>query len=124
MAGRLEIADQTRETHIRFRNLDNFESYIDAFDQHYESENAILKGYTHKINSPKFKLVNRIQYGNGCDFKHEILEHRGNNCFIPAKGYCFVKYNNFITGEDYSEQYLDFHRIGKRRANNMTKART
>ena len=27
-----------------------------------------------------FKIVNRSQYGNGCDFKHEIIEYRGNNC--------------------------------------------
>ena len=30
---------------------------------------------------------------------------------------------NFITGEDDSEQYLDFHPIEKRRANIKTKAR-
>ena len=33
MVGRLKNADQTRETHIRFRNIDDFESYLNAFDQ-------------------------------------------------------------------------------------------
>ena len=61
---------------------------------------AILKGYIYKIDTLPFKKVNRSQYGNDCDFKHEIIEYRGNNCFIPIKGYCFVKYINFLRGED------------------------
>ena len=56
-------------------------------------------------------------------FKHEIIECRGNNCFIPTKGFCFVKSINFLTGEDYKQQYLDFIRNEKRRSNIMTKAR-
>ena len=68
-------------------------------------------------------LVNRSQYGNGCDFKHEIIECQGTDCFIPTKGYCFVKCINFIKGEDYTEQYLEFIRNEKRRSKCMTKAR-
>ena len=37
MVGRLKVADQTRETHKRFKNIDDFESYINAFDHDYES---------------------------------------------------------------------------------------
>ena len=76
-----------------------------------------------KINTPLFKLVNRSQYGNGCDFKHEIIENRGSNCFIPTKGYCLVKCINHLTGGEYKEQYLDFIRNGKRRSNIMTLGR-
>ena len=103
MVGRLKIANQTRETHISFRKIDDFEAYINAIDQDYESEDAIFNGFIYKINTPQFDLVNRSQYGNGCDFKHEINEYRGENCFIPTKGYCFVKCINFITG-DYKEK--------------------
>ena len=39
------------------------------------------------------------------------------------KGFCFVKCINYLTGEDYKQQYLDFVRNEKRRSNNMTKAR-
>ena len=53
----------------------------------------------------------------------KIIEYRGNNCFIPTKGYCFVKCINFLSGQDYKEQYLDFIRNEKRRSNIMTKAR-
>ena len=96
---------------------------IKAIDQDYQSEDATFNGYIYKINTPQFNLVNRSQYGNGCDFKHEIIEYRGNNCFIPTKGYCFVKCIIFITGNDHKEQYLDFIRNEKRRSNVMTKAR-
>ena len=76
-----------------------------------------------KINTSQFNLVNRSQYGNRCVFKHEIIEYRGNYCFIPTKGSCFVKCTNFITSEDYIKQYLDFIRNETRQSNILTKAR-
>ena len=42
MVGRIKIADKTRETHIRFRDMDDFEAYINAIDQDYESEDAFF----------------------------------------------------------------------------------
>ena len=76
--------------------MDDFEAYISAIDEGYDAEAAIFNGYIYKVDTPQFKKVNRSQYGNGCDFKHEIIEYRGNNCFIPTKGYCFVKSINFL----------------------------
>ena len=106
--GRVKIADQTCGTHKRFRNIGDFEAYINAIDEDYLNDDAIFNGYILEINTPQFNLVNRSQYGNGCDFKHEIIEYRSINCFIPTKGYCFVKCINFVKGEDYKEQYLNF----------------
>ena len=122
MIGSLKVGDQLRQTPIRFRNIDEYESYINAIDDGYDAEDAIFNGYIYNINTPQFNKVNRSQYGNGCDFKHEIIEYRGSNCFIPTKGYCFVKCIDFLTGEDYKEQYLDSIRNEKRRSNLMTKA--
>ena len=85
MVGRIKIADQTRRTHIRFRNIDELESYVNAIDQDYESEEAIFNCYIYKINTPQVTLNNRSQYGIGCDFKHENIEYPGSNCFIPTK---------------------------------------
>ena len=48
MVGRLKIADQTRETQIRFRNIDDFEDYINAIDPNCESEDAIFIGYIYR----------------------------------------------------------------------------
>ena len=44
-------------------------------------------------------------------------------CFIPTKGYCFVECINYLTGQEYKQQYLDFIRNEKTRSNIMTKAR-
>ena len=76
-----------------------------------------------KLNTAQFNLVSKSHYGNGCEFKHGIIEYRGNNCFVPTKEYCFIKCVKFLTGEDYNQQYFDFIRNEKRRSNIMTKAR-
>ena len=123
MVGNLKVGDQIRQTRFRFRNIDDYESYINATDGGYDAEDAIFNGYFYKLNTPQFKKVNRNQYGSGCDFKHEIIQYRGDNCFIPTKCYCFVKCNIYIIGQDYNQQYPDFIRIEKRRSNMMTKAR-
>ena len=112
--GKLSIGDQIRETHISFRNITDYEHYIDAIDEIYDAEDAIFNGYTYKKDTPQFNLVNRSQYGNGCDFEHEIIEYRGNNSYIPTKFYCFINFINFLTGVDYKQQYLDFIRNEKK----------
>ena len=45
MVGKLSNGDQVRETHIRFRNLDDFESYINSIDEGYDSNDSIFNGY-------------------------------------------------------------------------------
>ena len=123
MVVNLKIGDQIRQTHIRFRNMDDFEAYINSIDQDYDSDDSIFNGYIYKINTLQFNKVNRSQYGNGCSFDKIIIEYRGNKCFIPMKGYCFIKCINFLTGKDYKQQYLDFIRNEKRRSNIMVMAR-
>ena len=123
MVGSLIVGDQLHQTHIRFRNMIDFETYINSIDEGCDADDSIFNGYIYKIDTPQFNKVNRSQYGNGCDFKHEIIEYQGNNCFIPTKGYCFVKCINFLTGQDYKDKYLEFIRNEKRRTNIMTKAR-
>ena len=76
MVGRIKIADHIRDTHVGFRNNNDYEPYINKNDQDYESDDALFNGYIYKLNTPQFKLNNRSQYGNGCDFKHEIIEYR------------------------------------------------
>ena len=109
MVGNLKVGDQIRQTHVRFRFMDDYEAYINSIDEGYDeghADDCIFNGYNYKIDTPQFKKVKRSQYGKGCDFKHEIIEYRGNNCFIPTKGYCFNKCFNFLTCEDYKQQYL------------------
>ena len=123
MVGKLKVGDQIRQTHIRFRNMDDYEAYINSIDRDYDSDDSIFNGYIYKIDTPQFNKVIRSQFGNGCSFDKRIVENRGNNCFIPTQGYCFVKCINFLTGQDYKQKYLDFIRSEQRRSNIMTKAR-
>ena len=123
MVVNLKVGDQIRQTHIRFRNISDYEAYFNAIDQDYDSEDALFNGYIYKVNNPQFNKVNRPQYGNGCSFDKIIIEYRGNNCFIPTEVYCFVKCVNYLTGQDYKQEYLDFIRNEKRRSNIMTMAR-
>ena len=104
MVGSLKIGDQFCQTHIRFRNITDYEAYINSIDEGYDAENSIFNGYIYKVNTSQFNVFERSQNGKGCDFKHEIIEYQGNNCFIPTKGYCFIKSVNFITGQDYKQQ--------------------
>ena len=103
--------------------MDDFEAYINSIDEGYDAEDTIFNGYIYKTNTPKFNKVNRSEFGNGCGFDKIIVEYRGKNCFIPTKGYCFVKCINFLTGQDYKAEYSEFIRNEKRRSNIMTKAR-
>ena len=91
LVGNLKVGGQIRETRIRFRNINDHEAYINTIDQDYDSEDTFIAGYIYKLNTPQFNKVNRSQYGNGCSFDKIFIEYRGNNCFIPTKGYCFVK---------------------------------
>ena len=58
-------------------------------------------------------MVNGSKCGYACDFKFEIIEYQGNNCFIPTKRLCFVKCVNYLTGLDYKQQFLQIIRIEK-----------
>ena len=124
MAGKLSVGNQIRTTHFRFRNITDYEHYFNAFDEGgYEPDEAIFSGYIGRKDALQFCSVNRSQYGNCCDFEHEIIEYRGNNCYISTKCYCFIKCINHLTGEDYKKQYLIFLRSEKRRSDIMSIAR-
>ena len=122
MVGNLKVGDQIRQTHSRFEilmimNLTSILMIKNMIQKMLFSMVIFIKK-----NTPQFNKVNRSHYGNGSDFNHETIENRGTNCFIPTKGYCFVKCNNFLTGQEYKQQYLDFFRKEKKRSNIMTKA--
>ena len=85
MVGTLQIGDQLRQTQIRLRNITNFEAYITSIVKGYDAEDATLNGFFYKLDTPQFNIVRRSQCGNGCNFKHEIIEYQGNICFIPKK---------------------------------------
>ena len=124
LIGSLLVGEIEQKTNIRFKNVDDFESYINAIDNSgYDSEDVIFTGWLYKLNSPEFKKVNRSKYGRGTDFKQDIVEYIGNNCYIPTSGICFIKCINYFTKKDYAQEFLTFIRTEQRRSNVMTSAR-
>ena len=118
------VGEIEQKTNIKFKNVDDFESYINAIDNSgYDSDDVIFTGWLYKLNTPEFKKVNRSQYGSGTDFKQDIVEYIGNNCYIPTSGNCFIKCINRFTKKDYTNEFLTFIRSEQRRCNVMTSAR-
>ena len=76
-------------TNYRFKNMNDFERYINAIDVNYDSEDVTFTGYIHKLNTPPFKVVKRSAYGKSTIYMQEIVEYRGQNCYIPTSGLFF-----------------------------------
>ena len=124
LIGSMLVGEIEQKTIIRFKNVDDFENYINATDNSgYDSEDVIFTGWLYKLNTPEFKKVIRSQYGRGTDFKQDIVEYIGNNCYIPTSGNCFMKCINCFTKKDYTEEFLTFIRTEQRRSSVMTSAR-
>ena len=75
LIGSMLLGEIEQKTNIRFKNVVDFESYINAIDNSgYDSEDVIFTGWLYRLNTPEFKKVNRSQYGRGTDFKQDIVE--------------------------------------------------
>ena len=68
------------KTNIRFKNMDDFERYINAIDVDYDSEDVSFTDYVYKLDTPQFKVVRRSAYGKGTTYMQEIVEYHGQNC--------------------------------------------
>ena len=77
----------------------------------------------YKLNTPEFIKVNRYQNGRGTDFKQDLVEHFGNNCYIPTSGNCFIKCFNQSIGKDYLNEFFHSIRAEQRRSSVMTSER-
>ena len=121
--GKMIIGPIEHKTNIRFKNMDDFERYINAIDVDYDSEDVTFTGYVYKLDTPQFKVVRRSAYGKGTNYMQEIVEYHGQNCYIPTSGMCFIKCINYFTKKDYTEEFLTFIRSEQRRSNVMTSAR-
>ena len=60
MVGSLKVGVLIRQTHIRFRNITDYEAYITFIDESYDAEDNIFNGYIYKINTPQFSLVKEV----------------------------------------------------------------
>ena len=121
--GKMIIGPIEHKTNIRFKNMDDFERYINAKDVDYDSEDVTFIGYVYILNTPHLKIVRRSAYGRGTTYMQEIVEYHGQNCYIPTSGMCFIKCINYFTKKDYTEEFLTFVRTEQRRSNVMKSAR-
>ena len=55
--GSMVIGPIEHKTNIRFKNLDDFESYINAIDIDYDTEDVIFTGYVYELNTPQFNWL-------------------------------------------------------------------
>ena len=94
--GLMIIGHIEHKTNIRFKNMDDFESYINAIDVDYDSEDVTFTGYVYELNTPQFNVVKRSAYGKSTNHMQEIVESPGQNCFIPTSGMCFIKCITFF----------------------------
>ena len=120
--GKMIIGPIEQETNVRYKNMDDFERYINAIDIDYDSEDVTFTGYLYKINTPQFNVVRRSAYGKGTNYMQEIVEYHGQNCYIPTSGMCFINCIKYFTKKDYTEEFLTFIRSEQRRSNLMTSA--
>ena len=79
LIGKMIIGPVEHKTNIRFKNMDDFERYINAIDIDYDSEDVIFKGYVYKLDTPQFKVGKRSAYGKGTNHMQEIVEYYGRN---------------------------------------------
>ena len=55
LIGSMLVGEIEQKTNIRFKNVDDFESYINAIDSSgYDSEDVIFTGWLYKLNTPEF----------------------------------------------------------------------
>ena len=111
MIGSMLIGEiEQKKTKIRFKNVADFETYINVIDiTGYDSGDVIFTGSLYKLSILEFNKVNRSQYGRGTDLKQDIAEYIGNKCYIPTSVNCFIKCFNCFTGKDYTEKYFNFY---------------
>ena len=122
--GLMVIGSIEHKTNIRFKNMDDFESYINAIDVDYDSEDVTFTGFIYKLNTPQFKVVKRSAYGKGTNYMQENVEYHGQNCYIPTSGDWFIKCIKYFNKKDYTEEFQNFIRTEQRRSNVMTSARS
>ena len=61
--------------------MDGFESYKNAINIEYDSEDVTFTGYIHILNTPQLKVVKISAYGKGTNYMQKIVEYHGRNCY-------------------------------------------
>ena len=65
------------KTNIRFKNMDDFESFIDAIDIEYDGEDVTFIGYVYKLKTRQLNFVGRSAFAEGTNYMKVISEYYG-----------------------------------------------
>ena len=111
------------DTNRFFKDSNDLAKFIDKILDKYDDHPSIY--YTGNIYRyfKNFKRVNRSENGKGANEFNDILEYKGNNCYIPSGNGCFLKCINFIFNKDFNKEYFEFIKSYKRRTNVMARCR-
>ena len=108
--GSMLVGEVEQKTIFRFKNTDDFETYINAIDNSgYDSDDVFFTGWLCRLNTPDFRRVKRSQFARGTDFKQDIVEYHGRNCYIPTSGMCFIKCINYFTKKRLYRRIFNFY---------------
>ena len=121
--GSMNIGPIEQKTDVSFKKTGDFESYINAIDIDYDSEDVTLTGYVYKLVTPQFNVVKRSVYAKGTNYMQEIVECRGQNCYIPTSGMRSNKNIKKFTEKGYKGEFSTFIRTEQKKSNVMTSAR-
>ena len=76
LIGSMLIGEMEQKTNIRFKNVDDFETYINAIDNGgYDSEDVIFTKWLYKLNTLEFNKVNKSQYGKCTVFRQDVFDY-------------------------------------------------
>ena len=117
------IGPVEQKTNIRFRSMDAFENYLNAIDIDYDSKDVTFTGYVYILNTPELKVVKERAYAKGTNYMKKMVKYRGQNCYIPTSGSCFINCNTYFTIKDYTQEVQDFITNEKYQSGLMTSAR-
>ena len=70
-----------------------------------------------------FNQTKRSNYGKGCAAFNNILEYKGQLCYIPTGNDCFSKCLEYVYKRDFSNEYKDFILSSDRCKNIMSSAK-
>ena len=95
---------------MRFKNINDFKSYIQKIDEKYDEEDVVFEGdalMLFSLINPNSNItpIKRSKFGKGSNHLFDIEEYVGTNCSIPTGNNCFVKCINYITEKDYTQDY-------------------
>ena len=104
LVGDITINGIKKKTNMRFKKINDFESYIEIIDEKYDGVDVVFEGDAFHLPQPDFKPIKRSNYGKGSNHLFDIEEYVGTKCYIPTGKNCFVKCINYITEKDYTQQ--------------------